>query len=254
MSTAVKEKKPFLPQRKPSAPQAGGAGNSVALGNQRSTFAGSTLAIGGEPRVHLLPLEVSERKKVRMLKRRLGGAVIATAIVVAAAYGAVTVSYTTAQSQLSAAQSNTAVLAAQQAKYGAVTKVKADGAAIQGAQKAITGSEILWKKYVAAIEATLPAGSAITDFSGSVDAPFGAVGATTAVLGKPHIATIQLSVTMNQNPIGGWLNTLPSLDGYVDATPDSVSKKSTGVYTVIVTIHLNEDALSKRFTKAAGTN
>jgi Tfp pilus assembly protein PilN len=255
MSTAVKEKKPFLPQRKPQFPAAGGPGNAVAVGSQRPAFAANALSIGGEPRVHLLPLEVSERKKVRALKRRLGFAAIATVVVVAAGYGGVSVSLASAQSDLTNAQTQTAQLAAQQAKFSAVTKVKTDAAAIQAAQKSTTSTEVVWKKYVAQIEASLPAGSAIVDFTGSVDAPFGAAATpqSAATLGLPHVATVQLTATMNQNPIGGWLTTLPSLPGFVDATPDSVTLKSDGTYTVVVTIHLNSKALSTRYSKTGVT-
>jgi hypothetical protein len=252
MSTAVKEKKPFLPQRKPQVPAAGGPGSAVVVGVQRSAFTANVLSIGGEPRVHLLPAEVSERKKLRALKRRLGFAAIATVVVVAAGYGGVSVELASAQSDLTAAQTQTAQLAAQQAKYSAVTKVKSDSASIQAAQKSITSAEVIWKPYVAQVEASLPAGGAIVDFTGSVDAPFGATSTTTqtSTLGQPHVATIQLTATMNQNPIGGWLTTLPSLPGFVDAIPDSVTLKTDGTYTVVVTIHLDSKALSTRYTKA----
>jgi len=122
------------------------------------------------------------------------------------------------------------------------------------AQKATTANEVIWADYVKAIEATLPAGSSITDFSGSLDAPFGGAAITAAPLSSPHVATIQLSVSMTQNPIGGWLSTLPSIKGYVNAIPNSVSKKDSGTYAVVVTIQLNSDAFSGRFTKAAGAN
>ena len=253
MSTAVKEKKPFLPQRKPQIPAAGGPGNAVVVGNQRPAFGAVALSIGGEPRVHLLPLEVTERKNLRRLKRRLGVAAIATVAVVGLAYGAVTVSLASAQGDLTTAQQQTAQLSAQQAKFSAVTKVKSDSAAIQAAQKATTSTEVVWKKYVAAIEASLPAGSSISDFTGSVDAPLGAApaAANAATLGAPHVATIQLTTEMNQNPIGGWLTTLPALKGFVDATPDSITLKADGTYTVVVTIHLDNKSLS---TAYANTN
>jgi Tfp pilus assembly protein PilN len=250
MSTAVKEKKPFLPQRKTTVP-AGTTGNAVVASNSRANSA-NNLAIGGEPRVHLLPLDVSERKQMRQLKRRLGIGVVAAVVVVAAAYGAVTVSLATAQSQLANEQARTTQLAAQQAKFSAVTKVKADSAAIQAAQKTASSAEVVWKPYVQDIEASLPAGSAIVDFNGTVDAPLGGTATTVTPLGAPHVATIQLTVTMTQNPIGGWLTTLPSLKGFVDATPDSIAKKSDGIYTVVVTIHLDKSALSTRYTKADG--
>jgi len=255
MSTAVKEKKPFLPQRKPQIPAAGGPGNAVVVGTPRTAFPAVALSIGGEPRVHLLPLEVTERKNLRRVKRRLGIAAVATVIVVGLAYGAVTVSLATAQSDLTTAQQQTAQLAAQQAKFNAVTKVKSDSAAIQAAQKSTSSTEVLWKKYVAAIEASLPAGSSIIDFTGSVDAPLGVpvASASTATLGAPHVATIQLTTEMTQNPIGGWLNTLPSLHGFVDATPDSITLKADGTYTVVITIHLDEKSLSTVYTKSAVT-
>jgi hypothetical protein len=254
MSTAVKEKKPFLPQRKPQVPAAGGPGNAVALGNQRPNLAGGALSIGGEPRVHLLPVEVSERKNLRGFKRRLGFAAVATLVVVGLGYGAVTVSLAAAQSDLTAAQTQTAQLAAQQAKFSAVTKVKSDSAAIQAAQKATSSTEVVWKKYVAAIEASLPSGGAIVDFTGSVDSPIGGTAANPGVsLGQAHVATIQLTATMSQNPIGGWLTTLPSLPGFVDATPDSITLKADGTYTVVVTIHLDNKSLSTRYSKSEAT-
>jgi hypothetical protein len=56
---------------------------------------------------------------------------------------------------------------------------------------------------------------------------------------------------MPQASISGWLDTLPQLKGYVDATPNSITAGTPGAnYTVAVTIHLNKAALENRFTKA----
>ena len=71
MTTAVKEKKPFLPQRKNAvvlSPAGGAPTVSVA---SRGNGAPANLVVGGEPRVHLLPADVTERKGLRVLKRRL---------------------------------------------------------------------------------------------------------------------------------------------------------------------------------------
>jgi Tfp pilus assembly protein PilN len=251
MTTAVKEKKPFLPTRKPAATPTDAV---VRAGGAARVGAGSNaVSLGGEPRVHLLPLEVVERKKVRTLKRRLFIAVIAVVVVVAAGYGLATVTLATTQSQLSDAQSATAGLLTQQAKYDEVTKVKADIAAIQAAQKTGTAQEILWDPYVSKIEATLPAGATIMTVASKIDAPFAAASTDQSVpLQGPHVATITLSLSMVQGTVPAWLNSLPSLPGYVDSTLDSATNTDAGVYSVVVTVHVSDSAYSKRFSTTTG--
>jgi hypothetical protein len=257
MSTAVKEKKPFLPQRKASAPANGGA---VALRGSggRPTAGLAVLTIGGEPRVHLLPQEVTERKKVKELKRRLLLVAVLVVAVVAVAYGLATFALTAAQAQLDGAHNATAQLLVEQSKFGAVTKINSDIASIQQSQKTATAQEILWAPYLASVEQTLPSDASITAVSAQMDTPFGtaAVAAppTTVPLQGPRIATLQLTVVMAQSEIPGWLNELPSLKGFVDATPDSVTAVSAagGSYTVVATIHINGAAISQRFSKNAG--
>jgi hypothetical protein len=254
MTTAVKEKKPFLPQRKPQVK----AGGALALPGTTPRSAGFVvpLTIGGEPRVHLLPAEVIGRRKVKLLKRRLliaGGLVV---VIVGAGYGLATYTLATSQSQLAAAQSATAALVTQQATYGAVTKVNSDIDSIVQSQKTATAQEILWAPYLQSIEATLPGDGSITAFSAGLDAPFGGVpsSATSATpLQGPRIATITLTVNMVQSEIPAWLNTLPSLKGFVDATPNSVTAGAPGSYVLEATIHINSDAVSGRFAKAGGT-
>jgi hypothetical protein len=257
MSTMVKEKKPFLPQRKSAPAPAGSTGSALALTPSRAAASANALVIGGEPRVHLLPLEVTERKKSKALQRRLAIGAIAVVLITGAAYGATAFSLATTQTQLEAAQAQTAQLVTQQGKYGQVQKVKSDIAAIQAAQKTATSQEILWQPYVLAIQNSLPAGASITSFAAAINAPLGGTGSAAAAqpLVGPHIATLNLTLSMPETSIAPWLNTLPSIKGFVDATPDSVTAPQTGgSYTVVVTMDLDTNALSNRFTKAAGTN
>ena len=83
MTTAVKEKKPFLPQRRPQKPVAESGGALAVRGAvpPRAAFNAGALSIGGEPRVHLLPFDVKERKKAKLLKRRLLFVGVAPAVV-----------------------------------------------------------------------------------------------------------------------------------------------------------------------------
>jgi Tfp pilus assembly protein PilN len=258
MTTAVKEKKPFLPQRKPQVAAPGAAVTLRAGGAPRGVANVAPLAIGGEPRVHLLPADVTDRKKIKGLKRRLLFAGAVVLVVVAGGYGVATFGLSNAQSQLTSAQATTTQLLAEQSKYGEVTKVNSDSSAILQAQKTTTAQEILWAPYLASVEATLPANATITDAAGSIDAPFGGAastsGTSTVPLQGPRIATLDLTVAMLQADVPTWLTTLPTLKGFVDATPDSVTATTGGYYAVVVTLHINAKAVSGRFTKAAGTS
>lgn len=257
MTTAVKEKKPFLPQRKPQVPAGGGA---VALRSQPAARSGSTaavLTVGGEPRVHLLPQETMERKKVRLLKRRLLFIAVGVVAVVAFGYAIATIDLTAAQGQLNAARTATSQLLVEQGKYGAVTKVKSDASAIQQAQKEATAQEILWAPFLTKLEASLPSGASVQAVNASIDSPLGAPATTTPPasipLEGPRIATIQVTVSIPQSDIPSWLNTLPSITGFVDATPGSVTAPTTATsnYSLVVTIHVNSQAVSGRFTTNA---
>ena len=261
MTTAVKEKKPFLPQRRTPAATVGG--NSVALRGaapSRPTVAESNLVIGGEPRVHLLPVDVVERKKLRALKRKLltYGAIVV--LLVFAAYGIATFALTTAQNQLASAQSNTAALIVQQAKYGQVTKLNTDIDSIKAAQVSTTTQEILWAPLIQSLEATLPSDAALSGITASIDQPLGTSTSTSTTpatssvpLEGPRIATITVEVTMAQSEVPGWIDRLPNLKGYVDAEVASVTQSGTGNYAVSATIHLNSSAVSDRFTAKGGS-
>ena len=263
MTTAVKEKKPFLPQRRTPAAGATG-GNSVALRGTaptRTNAAPIHLVVGGEPRVHLLPVEVSQRKKLRELKRKLLTYGVIALVLVFAAYGAATFVLTTAQSGLSSAQTTTAELLAQQAKYGTVTKVNTDIASIKAAQITTTNQEILWEPFIAKLQATLPSDAILSSVNASIDSPGGVTndsGSSTPPAAVPlqgtHIATVLIVATMAQSEVPGWLDRLPLLAGYSDSEVGSVTQAGSGRYVVQVTVHLNSQAISNRFTTKGGTS
>ena len=250
MTTAVKEKKPFLPQRKPAASTSLAIPGSKAPA-ARSAVATAALTIGGEPRVHLLPADVAARKNLKIVKGRLWIAVIVVAVLAAVAYGGVLVSLTAAQAQLASANSSATQLLAQQSKYGDVSKVQADINSIKSAQTTTTEHEILWAKYMHLIQASLPSGAAIVTMNGAVDNATAAAPAAPAVpLQSEHIATLNVTASMPQAAIARWVAGLPSIDGFVDATPGSVTIDPKGGYFVQVTILMDKNSLSNRFAKA----
>jgi hypothetical protein len=254
MTTAVKEKKPFLPQRKSAAPSGAVAIRTGGAATSPRGAAGGAITVGGEPRVHLLPADVTARKRFKEVRRRLVSAAIVVAVLVLVGYGYVTYTLATAQSALTSAQASTAAILTQQSKYGEVTKIKADAASIQAGQKTATAQEILWAPFVSAFQATLPAGGSILALTPNIDTPFSSAVTPDAIpLQGPHIATVAATVVMPQGDVPVWLNTLPKLKGFVDVTPGSVSSAGGGLYNVVVTLHLDGKAISGRFTKTTGS-
>jgi hypothetical protein len=201
---------------------------------------------------------VLARKKGKDLRRRLGLGVIGAIVLVAAGLGLATLSTAGSQNSLLAAQNQTTSILQEQGKYGVVTKVQADATAIKSSQKVATAQEILWATFYRSFERTLPSGATITSMTSTLDNPLGTTqppsASTTAPATGAHVATITGTVVMQQPQISGWLISLTSLTGFVDATPNSVTTSSTPPgYAVAITMHINSDALANRFTKDAGT-
>jgi hypothetical protein len=201
--------------------------------------------IGGSPRVSLLPPEVHARGRARRIRRRLAAAFVGILVLVVVAAGLATVATVGIQSSLTTAQNTATQLSGQQAKYSAVTEVQADMAGIKQAQITGTVQEVLWQPYVKELQGTLAGGMTITGIQASLNLPTNST-TTSVPLQGPHVATIKVSVSSPQASISDWLNKLPTLTGFVDAVPGSVTLIS-GSYQVEVTIHVNEAALSKRF-------
>jgi hypothetical protein len=62
------------------------------------------------------------------------------------------------------------------------------------------------------------------------------------------VATLSFTAKSPTLPeVPAWLNSLAGLPGYTDASPSSVSLDNKGVYTVIITMHINQAAYTNRF-------
>jgi cytoskeletal protein RodZ len=207
------------------------------------------LLIGGEPRVDLLPPELLDQRKAAVNRRRLWLGVLLVLIIVLGGTGFATVQSIQSQAQLLAAQSRTQSLLAQQKKYLEVRQVQEDVSARTAAQEVGTSTEIDWKKYLTGVQGTLPATVTLTKVTIDSASPLIVYTQATVPLQGSRVATLSFTVeTPNLPQIPVLLNALPSLPGYVDAVPGSVTRAdTTGVYTVNITMHIDEAAFSKRF-------
>ena len=208
------------------------------------------LILGGEPRVDLLPPEVLKRRQAKAVRRMLGIGVIGLLAIVLAGTAAATYASSNAQEQLLAEQSNTAALLAEQAQYGEIRTAQAQVDLVKAAQQVGVSTEIDWKDYLQAVQATLPASVAIESVMVDSATPILLYPQPTVPLQGARVATVDFTASSTALPdVPAWLNGLTTLPGFADALPGSVTlDETTGIYTVTITMHVNEAAFAQRFT------
>lgn len=207
------------------------------------------LAIGAEPRADLLPLEVQRERRAKVLRRRMGLGVLGAIAVIAVATAASFALNVQAQVQLLDEQNRTPELIAEQGKYVAVSQVQQQLTLSEAAQQVGVSTEINWKDYLQKVQSTLPASVTIDTVNVESASPVALYSQPTAPLQGPRVATVEFSVKSSALPdVPAWLTALATLPGFADALPGSATlDEASGVYTVHITMHVNEAAYSHRF-------
>ena len=210
------------------------------------------LVIGGAPRASLLPPEVAQSVKAKSMRRTLVGVVILSVLVVGAASGAAGLFVVTSQLALDGADQRTQALLAQQGEYAEVREISQTLELTKEARTLGTSTEINWKSYVASIQAILPAGTVVTNFSAETATPTTPFAQATAPLQGTRIGELTFTGNSASLPdVQVWLDALSGLKGFVDATPGSVTLvEESGMYTVSITMHINSEAYTNRFVVA----
>ncbi|SEM89000.1 MULTISPECIES: hypothetical protein [Cryobacterium] len=207
------------------------------------------LVIGGDQRLDLLPPEVRAERRAQRQRRRLSLGVVGVAVVMGLLVGSATALSLTAQADLASEQARTETLLTDQAGYFAVRALQNQVTLTEAAQRVGASTEIDWKEYLGAVQGTLPRSVAISSVQVDSATPLAAYGQATAPLQGLRVATVSFTATSTLLPdIPAWLSALGRLDGFADALPGSVSlDQTTGIYTVTITMHVNDLAFAHRF-------
>ena len=220
----------------------------ASRGAARSTVGTRNGALGGEPRVSLLPAEVNDFHKARAVRRKLGVGVVAVVVLVVAGIGGAFLLSMNAQAQLEASRAASLDLVAQEATFADLRQAKTGIALVEAGQRVGASTEIDWKSYLENLQATLPAGVVINSVMVDSASPFIDYAQSTVPLEGSRVATLIFTATSPTLPtIPNWLDGLGTLTGFADATPGSVSIQPDGTYLVNITMHINSDAFALRF-------
>jgi hypothetical protein len=205
-------------------------------------------ALGGEPRVSLLPVEVNDYHRAKTVRRRLGVGVFIVLLVVVAGVGAAYFQSVQAQASLDAARATSQNLVAQEAQFVDLRKVQSGMALVQAGQAVGGAPDIDWKAYLEKLQVTLPAGVVINGVVIESSSPFVDFAQSTIPLEGSRVATLSFTATSPTIPsIPVWLDGLAKLPGFADAVPGSVTIQTDGSYLVNITMHINADAFSHRY-------
>lgn len=209
------------------------------------------LVIGGEPRVDLLPPEVRKERNAKVTRRRLALGIAGVIVIVVVGAGAASAFALQAQTRLLDEQARTTYLLTQQGKYGEVRNVQDEVNLAQAAQRVGASTEIDWKKYLDRVRTTLPASVGIDTVTVDSATPLALYTQSTAPLQGARVATVSFTATSSVLPdVPTWLDALATLPGFADAIPGSVKLDvPSGVYTVNITMHVNDAAFAHRFDK-----
>jgi hypothetical protein len=212
------------------------------------------LVLGGEPRVNLLPPEVAEQARDRLLRRKLVLVTAGTVVLVLLGIGGAGLHATSSTMRLADAQAETANLLAEQGQYVAVRQVQAQVDTAHAARAVGGWTEIDWKAYLQGVRAALPADVGIDAVTVDSTSPLTAYAQPTAPLQNARVATLTVTLASPGLPeVPQWLEQLQGLPGMADAAAGSITAADTGGFTVVVTMHINADAFSGRFLDTTGS-
>ena len=219
----------------------------------------TTTQLAALPRVNLLPPEIAERRRARVIRVGMGAAVAASVVVVAAAYLMAHSSATSAQSDLEAAQSQNTLLRAQVAKFAGDESLRAQRDAQQTMLQTAMAPEIQWSHYLNDLSLRIPNNNWITKVSisetfGSATPAAATAGSALADAGVGKITFEGMAFT--HDDVATWLDSLAKEKGYANPYFSSSVAQVLGGHQVVKyssSISLTPDALSGRYTKPAGS-
>jgi hypothetical protein len=225
------------------------AADTAQRTKRQGRSASSALVIGGLPRVDLLPTEVLVDRRQRAGVRRAWLGVVVVAVAVGAAIVLASASGMQADSQLAEVRQETSTLLVQQQQYRDVRTTETQSELLRAAQTVGGSTEIDWQSTLQRVQNSLPAGVAITGVQIDSATPLEAYAQATTPLQGQRVATLTIDASSPTLPsVPAWLDSVKGIPGFVDANANSVTlDSSTNVYTVDMTIHLDDDVYDGKY-------
>lgn len=207
----------------------------------------------------LLPPEITAKRRLAHLKRRILFGLVALVVVLVAWYALAMLRTSQANSDLSSAQHQNRVLQVQQQQFGPLVAAQAKSAAIKTQLTKLMIGDVRWKDMLATLRQNATPGIQITSISASMSSGALAAGsggdAGLGVLnesGKRPVGTLAITGTApDKNAVAAYVDKLSQVTGLAAPFPASVTgDKGALIFTVNVII--TSDALGGRYATNRG--
>lgn len=229
---------------------------SLSTARTRKPRTGGTPDVGTVwPQVNLLPPEIKAAQGLRHLKRWLAAGVGLVVVVLVLVYGLALMNKGAAQAELTQAQDQATALSAEQQQYAGVIPVLNGLQRATDARTTAGSTDVLWKGYLDAIAAVLPANVSIDSVSVVQTSPMsittpGALGPDP--LTTPGIASLTIAAKATGLPDdAAFTDALDSIPGFYAAqTSTSVigtTESEAVVYAISSSVQVDETAFSRRY-------
>ncbi len=206
------------------------------------------------PQVDLLPQEIRDARRLRVLRRWLGVGLLVVVLVALIAYAGALYLAGEARSRLADAQAETSRLVAEQATYAAVPLVLGQIASVEDTRESGTSTEVLWAPYLGSLRAVTPVGVSYDSISADTGSPAAPWSGSVDPLGGAAVGQISFSARAQTLPdVAAWSDALETVPGFADPWFSSATiTDEDGIhYQVTCTVDLTEAAYAQRFAPDA---
>ncbi|GEA88803.1 fimbrial assembly protein [Cellulomonas cellasea] len=223
----------------------------------KPSSAGSLVGTGSLPQVNLLPPEVRAARGLKAIKKWLGVSLLGVLTLCVVAYAIALVDVSAASRELTSAQEETSRLQAEQQKYAEVPQVLSALELTRQARETGMSTEILWKGYLDAVGAVLPAEVSLETLLVTGATPVMAPAAPTDALQGPSVGQMQFTGRTATLPdTAAMIDALNGVPGLADAWVSTavVSDSGSSYYTVSATAQITDVAYVQRFAAVEGAS
>lgn len=220
----------------------------------KSAAAPRTVALG-LPQVNLLPPEIRSTRALATVKRWLVIALVIVVALVGAVYAFALIDRGSASNELVEADAETVRLRAEERKYAEVPQVLDAISSTTTARSVAMGDEVLWKGYIDAIAAVLPADVSIDSFQVSGPSPLSSAAGVSNPLDTASVGAITFVARSRTVPkTADWLDALGTVPGFTSPWASTLALaeiEGSVYYSVSMTVDLTDVVFAHRFDAAA---
>ncbi len=200
---------------------------------------------------NLLPEEISERRRVRTIKRAVLSAVAGFMVLLAAWYGVAQVQTATARDDLATAEADIQRLTQQQRTYDDLVKTQDESKRIKAQLKDALARDLTYSAMLTSIRTVAPAGVVVTNIAGALT-PVAGNAAPAPASPTQTIGTMTVTgVGQSKAQVAAYSDALATVRGVANPLLAAVAQDVNG-FRFTIQVEITGSALGGRFTKKAG--